>query len=317
MYIDIIMLSRNLVAFLAVAEELHFGKAAQRLHISQPPLSQQIRQFEEDVGATLFVRTTRSVQLTPAGRLLLERAHLLRAEAEAALHAVRRCAIGDEGLLSLGFSHSTVYRVLPKALQLVRQALPEVGLELRQLTSDLLTEEVCNGRLDIAILRFSPTMENADLTSRAIAHEPMVLALPLGHSLATHSRVPIHMLQGLPWVGYSPQGARYFHELEEKILGSANVQPNVQHVSLLPTLLALVEAGMGAALVPISAMSGVKGRLEWRELALPTGNISPTSVLSCAWRTDNLNPVVPRFLSILAAAASEDPGVFNTSTTDL
>lgn len=308
------MLSRNLLAFVAVAEELHFGRAAQRLHISQPPLSQQIRQFEEDVGATLFVRTTRSVHLTPAGRLLLERAHLLLADTEAALHAVRRCAVGDEGLLSLGFSHSTVYRVLPKALQLFRQGFPKVGLELRQLTSDLLAEDVRSGRLDVAILRLSASMESADLTSRVIAYESMVLVLPLGHPLAAHTRVPIHLLQGLPWVGYAPQGARYFHELEEKVLGSANVQPDVQHVSLLPTLLALVEAGMGAALAPISAMRDVTGRLEWRELALPAGCVAPTSALSCAWRTDNLNPVVPRFLSVLFAGASEHPDLFDTST---
>lgn len=310
------MLSRNLLAFVAVAEELHFGRAAQRLHISQPPLSQQIRQFEAEMGATLLARTTRSVQLTPAGRLLLERARLLMADAEATLDAVQRCAIGDEGLLSLGFSHSTVYRVLPKVLQLFRQDLPKVGLELRQLTSDLLAQEVSNGRLDVAILRFSTTMENSELSTRIIAREQMVLTLPLGHPLAVHTRVPIQLLQGLPWVGYASQGARYFHELEEKILGSVNVQPDIQHVSLLPTLLALVEAGMGAALAPISAMRDMTGRLAWRELALPRGCASPSSVLSCTWRTDNLNPVVPRFLSILSEGASRFPSVFDASAPD-
>lgn len=311
MFFDIMMLSRNLLAFIAVAEELHFGRAAQRLHISQPPLSQQIRQFEQEVGATLFVRTTRSVQLTPAGRLLLERAHLLLAESEAALHAVRRCAVGVEGRLSLGFSHSTVYRVLPKVLQLFRKAFPKAELELRQLTSDLLAEEVRNGRLDVALLRLSTSMENEALSSRVIAHELMVLALPLGHPLTAYARVPVHLLQGLSWVGYAPQGAGYFHELEEKILGSANIQPDVQHLSLLPTLLALVEAGMGAALVPMSAMRDVTGRLEWRELTLPVDGISPTSALSCTWRTDNLNPLLPNFLSILSTGAVEHPDVFD------
>lgn len=306
------MLSRNLLAFVAVAEELHFGRAARRLHISQPPLSQQIRQFEQEVGATLFVRSTRSVQLTPAGRLLLERAHLLQAEAKAALQAARRYAVGDQGVLSLGFSHSTVYRVLPKTLQLFRQTLPEVELALRQATSDILADALRNGRLDIAILRLSLSMEGADLSSRVIAHEPMVLALPLGHPLAAHTRVPIRALHGLPWVGYAAQGARYFHELEERILGAANVRPDVQHLSLLPTLLALVEAGMGAALVPMSAMHTVKGRLLWRKLALPRNAAPPTSVLSCAWRTDGLNPVVPRFLAILDAAATHYPDVFDS-----
>ncbi|MHA7601753.1 LysR family transcriptional regulator [Alicycliphilus sp. T452] len=300
------MLSRNLLAFIAVAEELHFGKAAQRLHISQPPLSQQIRQFEEEVGAPLLVRTTRSVQLTPAGRLMLERAHLLLAEAGAALHSVRRHAVGDEGVLTLGFTHSTVYRVLPKVLHAFRQACPDVVLELRQLTSDLLVQEVRSGRLDVAMLRFSSSMESADLMSRVITHDPMVLVLPLGHPLAAHRRVPVRLLQGLPWVGYEIQGARYFHELEEKVLAGARVRPSVQHRSLLPTLLALVEAGMGAALAPASAVQGVAGRIEWRELALPEGCAPLDAVLSCVWAADNYNPVVQRFLGCLSDAVPPD-----------
>lgn len=297
------MLSRNLLAFVAVAEELHFGRAAQRLHISQPPLSQQIRQFEQEIGAPLLVRTTRSVQLTPAGRLLLERARQLMAEADAALHAVRRHARGDEGVLTLGFTHSTVYRVLPRALQAFREAFPDVVLQLRQLTSDVLVEDVRHGRLDVALLRFSASMDGTDLQTRVVTHDPMVLVLSLGHPLAALPRVPVQSLQGLPWVGYEPQGARYFHELEARVLASAQVQPHVQYHSLLPTLLALVEAGMGAALVPASAVQGVAGRFEWRELALPEGCAPLDAVLSCVWSADNCNPVVQRFLSCLSEAA--------------
>jgi DNA-binding transcriptional LysR family regulator len=293
------MLSRNLLAFIAVAEELHFGRAAQRLHISQPPLSQQIRQFEEEVGATLFERTTRSVQLTPAGRLLLERAHLLQADIDAALHRVRQYSVGEEGLLSLGFSHSTVYRVLPNVLRLYRQACPKVELELRQLTSDVLSEEVRRGRLDIAILRPSSVMDYTGLSAKVIAEDPMVLVLPLGHPLALYQKVPITSLQDQPWVGYAAQGARHFHEIEEKLFNAANVQPDIKHLSMLPTLLALVEAGVGIALAPMSAMHDASDRLLWKELDLPKGSELPISLLSCTWRTDNLNPVVSRFLSIL------------------
>ena len=294
------ILSRNLLAFVAVAEELHFGRAAQRLHISQPPLSQQIRQFEEEVGAPLLVRTTRSVQLTPAGRLLLERAYLLMAGADAALHAVRRHARGDEGALTLGFTHSTVYRVLPQVLKAFREECPDVVLELRQMTSNLLVDNVRSGHVDVALLRFSASMETADLLSQVVTHDPMVLVLPMGHPLAAHERVPAHCLQGLPWVSYEPQGARYFHELEERLLAAAQVQPQVRYHSLLPTLLALVEAGMGAALVPASALQGTGGRVEGRELALPEGCAPLDAMLSCVWSADNCNPMVPRFLSALA-----------------
>lgn len=301
-------LSRNLLAFVAVAEELHFGRAAQRLHISQPPLSQQIRQFEEEVGAPLLVRTTRSVQLTPAGRLLLERAHQLMADGDVALHAVRRHARGDEGALTLGFTHSTVYRVLPQVLKAFREECPEVVLELRQLTSDLLVDNVRSGHLDVALLRFSASMETADVLSTVVTHDPMVLALPVGHPLAAHERVPAHCLQDLPWVGYEPQGARYFHELENRVLAAAQVQPQVRHHSLLPTLLALVEAGMGAALVPASALQGTAGRVEWRQLMLPADCAPLDATLSCVWSADNWNPVVQRFLSALARTVRNEDG---------
>jgi DNA-binding transcriptional LysR family regulator len=177
-----------------------------------------------------------------------------------------------------------------------------VVLELRQQTSDLLVEDVRSGRLDVALLRFSASMDSAGLVSSVVSHDPMVLVLPLGHPLAAHERVPVRHLQGLPWVGYEPQGARYFHELEEKLLASAQVRPHVRHHSLLPTLLALVEAGMGAALVPLSAVQGGAGRFAWRELALPAGGAPLDAVLSCVWSADNCNPVVQRFLACLPQA---------------
>ncbi|NMM81998.1 LysR family transcriptional regulator [Acidovorax sp. SRB_14] len=301
------LLSRALLAFVAVAEELHFGRAAQRLHISQPPLSQQIRQFEEELGAALLVRTTRSVQLTPAGRLLLERARQLIAEAEAAQHAVQRTARGEAGHLTLGFTHSTVYRVLPDALQAYRTHYPAVALDLRQMTSDVLIDGVRSGRIDAALVRLSPTMEGPDLASRVVARDPLVLALPVGHALADMERVPVEALHGLPWVGYQADGARYFHELVESVFALARVRPEVQHLSILPTLLALVEAGMGAALVPASAVQGHAGRLvyRWLDGATPPAH----AVLSCVWRADNLNPATARFIALLPSPdADTDTG---------
>lgn len=292
------LISRNLLAFVAVAEELHFGRAAQRLHISQPPLSQQVRQFEADMGATLLVRTTRSVQLTPAGRLLLERAHQLMADADATVHAVQQNARGEAGRLTLGFTHSTVYRVLPDALHLFRQHYPEVVLELRQTTSDHLIDEVRNGRLDLALLRLSSSMEGPDIATRVVAQDPLVLVIPAGHALSQHAAVPLQALQDLPWIGYE-QGARYFQDLVEGVLEAAQVRPHTQYLSMLPTLLALVEAGMGSALVPSSAVQDYTGRVAVRPLAWPPTQAPAHAMLSCAWRPDNCNPVTQRFMDLL------------------
>lgn len=295
------MISRNLLAFVAVAEELHFGRAAQRLHISQPPLSQQIRQFEEEIGASLFVRTTRSVQLTPAGRLLLDRAHKLMSESEAALHAVKRHAQGDAGVVKLGFTHSSVYRVLPAILRIFREKYPEVVLELRQTTSDLLLADVKSGELDVALLRFSPSMASDELATMVVQREPVVLVMPVGHEFSQLQAVPVSALHETPWIGYEPQGARYFHELESSILASVGARPAVQHLSLLPTLLALVEAGMGTAVVPHSAVQDGTGRYEWRRLKSLPGHKPFGAVLSCVWRQDVGNPAVQHFVDELAS----------------
>ncbi|MCJ0765614.1 LysR substrate-binding domain-containing protein [Variovorax terrae] len=296
------LVSRALRAFVTVAEELHFGRAAERLHISQPPLSQQIRQFEDAVGAPLFVRTTRSVQLTPAGRLMLERARQLLAEAEAAVHAVQRVARGEAGSLTLGFTHSTVYQVLPQALKAYRERYPDVALDLKQLTSDLLTDGVRSGRIDVALVRLSPSMMGPELEAQVVARDPMVLALPAGHPLAALDRVPAQALQGLPFIGYAPDGARYFHELIESIFAAGRVRPEVIHTSILPTLLALVEAGMGAALAPASVVPVGEGRLVCR----PLQGVGETAqaVLSCIWRRDNANPAVPAFAALLPGGVS-------------
>lgn len=290
------MLSKSLLAFVVVAEELHFGRAAQRLHISQPPLSQQIRQFEQEVGAVLFVRTTRSVRLTAAGKQMLERARQLMQEVDATLHTVRQYGQGEQGLLKLGFTHSTVYGALPRVLRTFRDAYPEVVLELSQKTSDVLLEDLQAGRLDVALLRFSPSMTTEGLSTRVIEEDPVVLVMPLRHELAQHQKVPVAALHGVAWVGFDPVGARYFHELEEAVLASAQARPNVRHISLLPTLLALVEAGMGLSLVPASAVQQSEGRLVWRELDLPAGAGPFNAVLSCAWREDSGNPVVEHLI---------------------
>lgn len=299
------LLSRSLRAFVTVAEDLHFGRAARRLHISQPPLSQLIRKFEQELGATLFTRTTRNVQLTPAGKAMLERARRLTAEADAALVAVQRVARGEAGTLTLGFTHSTVYGVLPRTLGAWRSRYPDVVLELKQLTSDLLLEGVRSGRIDVALARVSPDVDDPDLRVALIAREPMLLVMPAGHDLAALDAVPVPSLHGRPFLHYAPGGSRYFHDLVEGIFAAAEVRPTIAHMSILPTLLALVEAGMGLALVPAAAVPQQGGQLLSRPLA--GAGESALATLCCVSRRDNANPALAGFMQVLPEQPPSSP----------
>jgi DNA-binding transcriptional LysR family regulator len=296
------LVSRGLSAFLVVAEELHFGRAARRLHMSQPPLSQQIRQFEEEVGATLFTRTTRSVQLTAAGRLLLERGRQMVVDADAAVRAAQRLGRGEAGRMTLGFTHSTVYEVLPRALQAFRARYPDVDLDLKQFTSGLLVEGVRAGRVDLALVRLSPSMMEPEFDTAIVARDPMLLVMPADHPLARFAAVPVRALEGLPFVGYSAEDSRYFHEVVEAMFSRYGVRPQVVHTSFLPTLVALVEARMGVALVPAPAVPRRDGLL----VARPLAGVDPGLALAelhCVWRRDNANPVVRSFLGVLEPPA--------------
>ena len=290
--------SRSLQAFLVLAEELHFGRAARRLHMTQPPLSQLIRQFEHEVGAVLLTRTTRSVQLTPAGRLLFERGRQLLADSEAAVRAAQRLARGEAGRMTLGFTHSTVYELLPRALQAFRGCYPDVELELRQFTSGLLVEGVRVGRVDAALVRFSPSMQDPELHCVVVARDPMLLVMPSDHPLARLAAVPVTALHGVPFIGYSAEDSRYFHEVVEDLFTRHGVRPEVVHTSFLPTLVALVEARMGVALVPAPAVPRGASALAARPLAGVEDGLDRAD-LHCVWRGDNANPVVRSFVDVL------------------
>ena len=284
--------------FAMLAEELHFGRAATRLHMTQPPLSQQIREFEKSAGALLFLRTTRSVQLTPAGALMLERARQLVADADRAVHASRQLASGETGSLTLGFTHSTVYRVLPRVLAAFREHAPGITLEFKQHTSNILVDGLRAGRIDVVLARLSPAMME-DFEVSVMARDPMVVLMPAGHALARHASVTAKALEGVPFIDYSSDGARYFKELVDAILAAAKVRPQITYTSFLPTLFALVEAGMGVALVPKSAADSLNGAFVSRPLSMPR-KVSE-SVLYSAWRRDSANPAVAAFAAMRPA----------------
>ncbi len=291
------LISRALRAFVVVAEELHFGNAAARLNISQPPLSQLIRQFEAQMGTELFVRSTRSVKLTRAGEVLLQRAHRLLAESESAVNAARRAASGDAGRLTVGFVSTAAYRVLPPALTRYRAEYPDVELVLEHALTGELAEKLMANTIDLAIFRRQPRSEEPDFIYERVHREKMILALPPGHPLTRYDRVPMSKLDGEEVVGFQREGSLYFNTIQSRLFRDHNVRPRIVYESVLPTLLAVVEGGMGVALVPESAATLRNTGLQYRPLS---GRANAFDVdLYCARRADNVNPTAQAFARIL------------------
>jgi DNA-binding transcriptional LysR family regulator len=268
---------RQLECFIAVAEELHFGRAAERLCMTQPPLSRQIQLLEQDLGVTLFERNSRQVLLSAAGRRFLRDArHLLEFSARAAATA-RRTSGGEAGHITLGFTAVASYRLMPSMIMQARKLLAGVEIQLRETVS---TD------------RSVP--QQAGIESRLIEREPLVLALPAGSPLCEHETVPLRLLQGQPFVLYSPREGKYFYDRIVGAFGLADVQPDyVQRAGQTHTLLALVRAGLGVGIVPDSARELRFEGVEFR----PIGQRNLYADMYLAWHAQHDNPALDAFLT--------------------
>lgn len=283
--------------FVAVAEELHFGLAAQRLHMTQPPLSQRIRQLEDALRVPLFKRTTRSVELTAAGQVLLVRARALLQAAADAEQATQGAGKGESGPLRLGFTSSAAYRVLPAALARFTAAYPQVRLEMREKVSVELAEDLMSHRIDVALLRPMPGREYAGLETIAVDREPLVVVAPRGHAFAELQSVPVRKLDGEPILGFSAEHSPYFHKVLIDLFTGAGIRPCLRTDSVLPTLLALVEAGLGIAVVPESATVLRERQLVYRKLRGAPPRLH--AELNCLRRTGDDTPVAANFIACL------------------
>src|SRR6476660_9383007 len=190
---------RQLRYFVAVAEERHFGRAAERLHIAQPPLSQQIRRFEAELGEPLLYRTTRSVDLSPAGQVMLERGREILAAVDSAVDDARRAARGEYGHLAIGFTGSSTYEMLPSLAAALRRELPGIVLDLRgELLTPAQVAQLLDRTLDLGLLR--PPVHERDLDTEVLRSEPLIAVLPESHPLADSEAVPLEQLSGQPLV---------------------------------------------------------------------------------------------------------------------
>ncbi|KAA0024749.1 LysR substrate-binding domain-containing protein [Antrihabitans cavernicola] len=241
---------RHLRYFRAVAEELHFGRAAQRLHIAQPPLSQQIRQLERELGVALLVRSTRRVELTSAGEDFLRRTvDILGAVDVAELHA-RRIADGVEGHLTIGCVGSATYSLLPRLVRVLREELPGLDVDLRgEMLAPAQVAALRAGEIDLAILR--PPRDAGDLRLEVIRRDRLIVALPDSHRLASHDRIDIADLRDDNFIAHLGQGRSVMSDALTELCATAGFAPNVRHeVAETSTLITFVAAGLGVAVVP-------------------------------------------------------------------
>jgi DNA-binding transcriptional LysR family regulator len=286
---------RHLRYFVAVAEERHFGRAAARLHIAQPPLSQQIRSFEAELGEPLLYRTTRSVELAPAGEVLLERAREILAAFDSAIDDARRAASGEYGRLAIGFTGSVTYAMLPPLAAALRRELPGVTLDLRgELLTPAQVAQLRHGTLDLGLLR--PPVHERDLTTELLRSEPLVAVLPQTHPLAGSEEVPLELLEGEPFVTYPSHFRSVVHDAVEDACAAHGFKPRAAHeVGETATLVSFVAAGLGVSLVPASVQNMTIKGATYRPLAHDATRVE----LAAAWRRDDDRPVLERALGIV------------------
>jgi DNA-binding transcriptional LysR family regulator len=289
---------RQLRYFVTVAEELHFGRAAERLHMTQPPLSQTIAALEAMLDTPLFLRNRRQVELTAAGAALLPEARRMLLEAAGLPELVRRAAAGEAGRLSLAFVTSADYSVLPPFLRRYRAAYPQVHVTLQESTSDLQVDDLLRARIDAGLLIPPlPDKARAELDYMKVLEEPLILCAPTGlDALERPGPVRLQDLPPLPLVIFPRHIAPGLHDAILSCFHAAGLTPLTgQEAIQMQTIVSLVSGGMGLALVPQSVSNLMRPGVEYRALADPTALVET----GLAWRRDNASPVLRGFLELL------------------
>lgn len=284
--------------FVAVAEELHFGRAAERLQMTQPPLSRQIQKLERSLQVTLLNRDHRTVELTAAGLAFLTESRELLAAAQRAPAAARSIASGQEGIVRIGFTAAAGFGVLGELLTAISETLPRVTLELSELVTRQQAASLLEGSLDLGLAR--PPFDAETFESQLLLAEDLVLAVPAGHPLTeVRGGVGEADLRGVPLIMHSPLTARYFYDLIVRMIAIDHGQV-VHTVGQITTMVALVRAQRGVAFVPASArMLGVDG-VRYLEL----GPKAQGAVqLHALWHQHNANPALRRVVDLLEADA--------------
>ena len=277
---------RRLRYFVAVAERLHFGRAAEALHMSQPPLSRAIRALEQELGVTLFARTRRKVELTPEGERLLDETRRLTGQLERTVHELRAMASGQHARLRIGFVSLADYGgVLPELLRQYKAAHPAVRLSLREMLSPDQAAALHAGELDFGLL-LPPVAGGARLEHIVVQRESFVVAIPARHALARgRGRDRLREFAGEPFVMIPRQIAPRLYDIVAQLAAQAGMSLNVaQEAIQMQTVVSLVSSGLGAAVVPASVANLGRSGVVYRALA----ERHPRLDLWLAWRRSGL-----------------------------
>ncbi|WP_309070730.1 LysR family transcriptional regulator [Arthrobacter sp.] len=296
----------QLESFVAVAEELHFGAAAARLNMTQPPLSRQIQLLERELDAQLFERSSRKVELTAAGKVLLPAARSVLDLCNKTSLEVRRVSSGDAGTIVIGYTAIAGQVALPGILRKAGAHMAGVSFVLREAVSVDQLDSITRGSIDIGLLR--PIVARPGVVTRPFLEDRLVAALPEGHELATGNGVSLKQLDGLPLMMYSTAEARYFYDLVMRLYESASIHPKVtQFASQVPALLAFVAAGLGVTLVPASSKEFAPSGVQFEELRGQAGLADLNRAdLHVAWGESSTNPAVLRLLRVILEDSDQE-----------
>lgn len=291
---------RQLSSFVTLAEELHFVRAAARLGVTQPALSQQIARLEETLAVRLFERTKRRVALTDAGRVFLTDALAILRQFELAAMGARRAAKGQIGRLTIGFVEASPFNVLSRLVSRLSRDLPEVSLVLQEMVTEEQVEALRSGRIDVGLLR--PMFNEPDFGRLPLLRESYLVALPVGHPLAEADSVPLSALREERFIVTPARKRRYVEGRFRAAFKRAGFEPQVaQEVNQLHTIIGLVGGGIGVALVPHSVSRLDLEGVVYRPLR---DKDAPVAELVAAWSLERETPVLRRFLAIAQATAS-------------
>ena len=289
---------RQLRYFVAVAEERHFGRAAQRLHMSQPPLSMQIKALERELGVGLLERTSRRVALTDAGRVFLERAKAILGAVEEAREVARGAEQGLQGRLEVGFISSASLSLLPPSIRLFRERFGGVELELKELTSAQQIDALYEGGIRVGLVRLP--LRAPGIRFEPVLEERLVVALPSGHVLENLDRVPLETIADLPLIFFTRQLIPGFHAQIVELFQRVGAFPKVaQHAVHLQTIVGLVASGVGIAILPSSAERVSREGVVYRALDVPDA----TSWMGLAWVEGDESKLVTNFIGTVREAS--------------
>ena len=290
---------RHLRYFVTVAEELHFGRAAARLFIAQPPLSQQIQQLERELGVSLFARTSRRVQLTPAGEAFLIEARQILGSVAQAADTAKRAARGETGWLGIGFAASATYDLLPAVLHDFRGLYSQVELSLRERNAAEQAQALGEKTIHVGFAR--PYAPHPDAMVSAVLREPFLAALPETHTLIEQASLPLSALADQPFISFPELPKPSYAEVVRQACEQAGFTPRVvQEVREMQTAISLVAAGFGIALLPASVQHLHRDGVVYRPLSDP----APRTELAVVSRLDDPSPVLQNFLAIVQAQVS-------------